>query len=291
MGARVVIFGGHGFMGRHLAPYLIEAGYRVATPTRAEVDVSSLSALKECIAQTQPEAVINLAGISMVTHRDVAALYETNMLGHLRVLQAVSEVSPRSRVFLASSANIYGNGAQGQAFTETAAPNPVNHYAMSKLAAELLHRQFSGLGLCAVRPFNCIGRGQPLSFLTPKLVSAFRRRQAFLELGNVDIQRDFVDIRDVCVMWGALLTAPSPPEAVNFGNGEAVAVVDILSELERLSGHSLHLKTAQHLVRTTDITYQRADNGVISALGYRRRHSLEDTLGWMLAGEDDNGEA
>lgn len=292
MTERVLILGGSGFMGRWLATYLMDAGYVVSAPSRAAVDVSDLNALKAYLEQVRPETVINLAGISTVTHSDVAALYRTNMLGHLNVLEAVREVAPTSRVFLASTANIYGEGVEGQAFAETAAAKPVNHYGLSKLAAELLHRQFGGYGaLCAVRPFNCIGRGQAATFLIPKLVRAFRSEDPVLELGNIDIRRDFVDIRDLCAMWGALLAARPTPEAVNFGNGEAVAVVDILRVLEQLSGHSPRIEKASHLVRAADMTYQRADNGVILGLGYKRRYDLVDTLAWMLAGEVENGEA
>jgi len=279
-------------MGRRLVEHLQEAGWRVSAPRRAEVDVADIESLRGELCRHRPDAIINLAGISSVVHKDVAALYEINTLGHLRLLQAVADVAPMSRVFLASTANVYGQGVAGHAFKETDNPTPRNHYAVSKLAAELLQAQFPDIcALSAARPFNCIGRGQSQTFLVAKLVDAYRRRAEAIELGNVDVRRDFVDVRDLCCMWEALIGAASPPPIVNFGNAEAVALVDILATLERLTGHHVCVEAAPHLVRAADLTYQCADNAVISALGYRRRHSLEDTLAWMLADEDKHGQA
>lgn len=292
MTRRVTILGGHGFMGRWLVAHLQEAGCLVSAPRRAEVDVADIDSLRGEIRRHRPDAIINLAGISSVVHEDVAALYETNTLGHLRLLQAVAELAPMSRVFLASTANVYGKGATGQAFRETDNPAPRNHYAVSKLAAELVQAQFPDI--CAVsvaRPFNGIGRGQAQTFLVAKLVDAYKRRVEVIELGNVDVRRDFVDVRDLCYMWEALITADSPPPVVNFGNAEAVALVDILATLARLSGHHVRVEVAPRLVRAADLTYQCADNSVISALGYKRRHSLEDTLAWMLADEEKHEQA
>ncbi len=277
------MFGGGGFMGRALASHLRGLGDRVETPPRAAANMSDAGAIAAVVAAAQPEIIVNLAGISSVTHEDAAALYETNMLGHLRVLQAAA---PGTRVFLASTANVYGQGDGVRGFAESDEPAPRNHYALSKLSAERLHILFADkLTLSAARPFNCIGRGQKTTLVISKLVDGFRRRLPEIELGTLAVARDFVDIRDVCVMWERLIAAPTPPVAVNFGNGEAVSLTDIIAVLERLSGHRPQIRSSQALVRTADLTYQRADTRVLTELGYQRRHSLEETLAWMLAEE------
>ncbi|MCX7360110.1 MAG: GDP-mannose 4,6-dehydratase [Alphaproteobacteria bacterium] len=286
MSRRVLILGGHGFMGSWLTQSLRTAGAVVIAPTRAEADMSSSSALKQVVEQAHPDTVINLAGISSVAHDNLEHLYDVNTLGHLRLLQAVSDVAPSVRVFLASTANLYGEGAEGRAFRETDAPAPRNHYANSKWGAEQLHRLFSELETCAVRPFNCTGRGQGAKFFIPKVVRAFRKRDAEIELGDIAIRRDIVDIRDVCAMWEALLAAPKPPAVVNFGNGEAVAFSGVIETLERLSGHSLRILRSEQFLRTADIAYQCADTAIIAGLGYRRKYAINETLAWMLAEEN-----
>jgi len=277
------MFGSNGFMGRWLVAHLRALGDQVEAPSRAIVRMSDAAAVRDAIAAAKPDIIINLAGISSVTHEDAAALYETNLLGHLRVLQAAPA---GARVYLASTANVYGQGA-GQAFSEADQPAPRNHYAVSKLGAEQLHPLYADtLTLSAARPFNCIGRGQKTSLVISKLVDAFRRRVPEIELGNLAVARDFIDIRDVCSMWENLLAAEAPPPVVNFGNGEAVPLPDIIALLERLSGHQPQITSSQALVRSADLTYQRADNRLIASLGYQRRYALEETLSWMLAEEN-----
>ncbi len=268
-------------MGSWLVRHLRARGDQVDAPPRNRVDVADFQSLRAAISAGPPDVVINLAGVSSVTHGAATQTYEINFLGHLRLLQAVAETAPVARVFLASSANVYGQGT-GAAFRECDTPRPKNHYALSKLAAERLHELFS-VRTCAVRPFNCIGRGQKPALVVSKLVDAFRRRQAEIELGDVSVERDFVDIRDACAMWEAVLAVSAPPRAVNFGNGEAVRLTEVVVLLEELTQHRPRIVSSPALMRSADITYQRADTGVITGLGYKRCHSLSDTLAWMLA--------
>lgn len=279
---RVLVMGGHGFIGRWLVAHLRRLGDHVVAPTRITADLQRMSSLQEVVASAAPDVVINLAAVSSVTHHAVEAFYEINLLGHLRLLQAISGHAPTAQIFLASTANLYGQGDE-RGFSERDVPAPRNHYAMSKLGAEQLHQLYPDLGsACAVRPFNCIGRGQRTDFVVPKLVDAYRRRLPELELGTLEVKRDFVDVRDVCGMWEALLAARVPPPIVNFGNGEAVSLSEVVVTLQRLSGHNMRIKQSDRLVRPSELTYQRADTETILGLGYRRRHSLVDSLAWML---------
>jgi len=283
---RVLIFGGNGFMGRALVSHLRALGDEVVAPSRAEAPIVDAEGVLAATFAARPDVIINLAGISSVQHHDNAALYETNMIGHLRVLEAAAKAAPGARVFLASTANIYGQGA-GASFRESDPPAPLNHYGLSKLAAEQLHLVYAkSLQLCAVRPFNCIGRGQKSSLVVSKLVDAFRRRLPVIELGNLDVRRDFVDIRDVCGMWATLISA-APPPVVNFGTGETAALMEVVAMLEQLTGHAPKIVSSPAFARAADIIYQQADPSLITSLGFRRQHHLRDTLAWMLADEGD----
>lgn len=280
---RFLILGASGFMGRALAAHLRGLGDDVHTPSRAHMSMSESAGLRAIIEAIRPDGVINLAAVSSVLHGDVEEIYRTNAFGHLRLLEAVEQAAPSARVYLASSANIYGR-SERDTFKETDPAAPVNHYAISKFMAERFNALFADrLFASAARPFNCCGRGQKPTLVLSKLVDAFRRRDARIELGNLDVRRDFVDVRDVCAMWSALLDAPRPPEVVNFGNGVATPLRDVIRALEQLTGHSPEIVSAPTLLRERDITYQRADTGVLESLGYQRRYTLTETLDWMLS--------
>lgn len=265
-------------MGRALVAHLRAQGRAVAAPTHAEAPVDDRAALERAVEAAAADTIINLAGISSVTHADARALYETNAFGHLNVLEAAGAAG--APVYLASTANVYG---QARSFRESDVPAPVNHYGVSKLMAEQFNRLYSDrLIACAVRPFNCTGRGQKPSLVISKLVDAFRRRAAFVELGDTTVERDYVDIRDVCAMWDAVLAAASPPPVVNFGTGQATRLTDVIALLQEISGHTLDVAHSGGLLRARDIVYQRADTELLESLGFVRRHSLADTLAWML---------
>lgn len=280
---RILILGASGFMGRALSAHLRAEGRQVATPTRADYRLDDTASLARLMTGNAPDAIINLAGISSVLHDDERALYEVNAFGHLNVLKAAVEAAPKARVLLASTANVYGQ-SQNERFRESDLPAPVNHYGASKSLAEQFNALYADrLCVSAVRPFNCTGRGQKPSLVISKLVDAYRRRVPRLELGDLSVRRDYVDIRDVCAMWSALLAAPAPPPIVNFGTGQATPLGDVIAALQRLSGHMLETVTSPHFLRARDIVYQRADTTILESIGFRRRYGLDDTLSWMLA--------
>src|SRR5690606_29793103 len=136
---------------------------------------------------------------------------------------------PRS-VLLASSANVYGN-TECSPIAETQPPAPVNHYAMSKLAMEHMARTYADrLPLFFTRPFNYTGPGQDASFVIPKLVTHFARRAPAVELGNLDVEREFNDVRFVCEAYLSLLQKAVPGEVYNICTGAPLtlrAVIDL----------------------------------------------------------------
>ena len=143
-----------------------------------------------------------------------------------------------------------------------------------EIAVHGAHRHAGVLVVSAARPFNCTGRGQNQSLVISKLVDAFRRQLPRLEMGDMSVRRDYVDIRDVCAMWSALLAAPEPPPIVNFGTGEATELRAVVAALEALTGHTVETATSPHFLRGRDIVYQRADTTLLESLGFRRRYRL-----------------
>lgn len=231
----------------------------------------------------RPDYVIHLAAISFVQHAQAEAFYGVNVIGTLNLLQALADtgIAPR-RILLASSANVYGNATAG-VLSETQPPAPVNHYAMSKLAMEYLVRPWcERLPITITRPFNYTGVGQSLQFLVPKIVDHVVRRAPSIELGNLDVERDFSDVRDVARIYRDLLTADCAGEVVNVCSGQPYSLRTIVAMMEGIAGHAITVRVNPAFVRTNEVRSLVGSPDRLEALiGHHARIPLDETLRWM----------
>ena len=188
----------------------------------------------------KPEYIIHLAGISFVPHSDVRQIYDINFFGTLNILNALLDIGPKpKKIVLASSANVYGNPPT-DIIEETVCPAPINHYAISKLAMEFKARTyFDRLNILITRPFNYTGIGQGGQFLIPKIVKHFKERKQEIELGNLDVVRDFSDVRFVATVYKELMECNTSSEIVNICSGRGVSLKDILQKMSSIAQHEL----------------------------------------------------
>ena len=169
-------------------------------------DLTDPEAVSNEIAELQPDAVVHLAGIAFVGHGNANAFYEVNLIGTRNLLSALSLHVPNLRsVLLVSSANVYGNRSEG-ILDENVTPNPANDYAISKWAMEKMARLWlDKLPLFIVRPFNYTGVGQSTLFVIPKIISHFSEKKQVIELGNLNVWREYGDVRTVASIYMKLL--------------------------------------------------------------------------------------
>jgi GDP-6-deoxy-D-talose 4-dehydrogenase len=281
---RVLVTGLGGFTGTHLAPLLEQRGYEIVRAAEPEFDLLREDSIAALVQATQPEYVIHLAAISFVAHQDATAVYAVNTVGTTALLSALERIAPRLRkVVLASTSQIYGN-ATDDPIIESTPPAPISHYACSKLAMEFMARSFlDRLPILITRPFNYIGRGQAPQFLVPKLIDHFRRKAPVIELGNMDVERDFLDVRSVADAYVRLLEAPLQSQAVNIASGVGRSLASILDDLTRITGHRPATKVNASLVRRNEIRRMvGSSDRLIQAIGPLRYSDFEATLRWML---------
>lgn len=278
---RLLLTGADGFTGRHFVAAARAAMHEVFA---LQANLNNTDALKAEVAQVAPEAVVHLAAISFVGHADVNAFYNVNVIGTLNLLDALASLpKPPDSVLLASSANVYGN-CQQSPITETQPPAPVNHYAMSKLAMEHMARTYlDRLPLFFVRPFNYTGPGQAPSFVIPKLVAHFARQAQAVELGNLDVEREFNDVRFVGAAYLQLLHKAKRGEVYNICTGQPVTLKAVLALLSQITGHSLHVKVNPAFVRANEIhRLCGSPDKLLATVGELVSPPLMDTLRWML---------
>jgi nucleoside-diphosphate-sugar epimerase len=208
-----------------------------------------------------------LAALSFVGHGDPEAFYRVNVLGTVNLLEALSaEVIPPEKILIASSANIYGSPDR-DTIDETICPAPVNHYACSKLAMEHMVRTwFDRLPIIITRPFNYTGPGQDERFLVPKIVGHFKRHAPEIELGNLDVSRDFSDVTDVVSAYLALLESSAASVAVNTCSGVATSLREIINMMNDIAGYEIRIRVNPAFVRKNEIPSLRGDNSLLRRL-------------------------
>lgn len=259
----VLVTGISGFTGEHLAHLLTRAGWKVAGLgghrhecefDHLDADINDTERLTQWIRAVQPTHIIHLAALSHVTSSDALSYYRVNVLGTESLLVALqnSEVAV-AKIIIASSANIYGNAPVSPIF-ESSEPQPMNHYALSKIAMEaLVKKWFSKFPILVTRPFNYTGPGQSESFVFAKIVAAFARRQTELRLGNTNVSRDLSDVRYVAEAYARLLECNHVNTFVNICSGRSVSLLEVIDELEIIVGHRPRILVDTALVRPDEV--------------------------------------
>lgn len=288
MSNRILITGAGGFVGPHLihaladssleaelhAWYLGAASPGIPGASWRTVDVSDPEAITGAIQDTQPTHLIHLAAISNVpeSFADPRRTWMINVIGTLNILEAIKRESPHTRVLLVSSSEVYGRAFSiGTALDEQAPTQPMNPYAASKLAGEVLAGPYAqrGLRVIIARPFNHIGPGQGPGFVVPAFAGQLAEisagsRPPQISVGNLEARRDFLHVRDVVRAYCALLLAFDTLDngsVFNICSGMPRRIGDLLEDLIRLSGLSVSIEPDPSRMRPSDIPIAVGDAG------------------------------
>lgn len=284
----VLLTGASGFTGHYMIQALQQQGHRVIglgnTSTPADetlaCDLTDAASVAKAVANARPNWVVHLAALSFVGHADQEAFYRVNVFGTQNLLDALANLpTPPSRVLIASSANIYGSPGI-EVIDERVCPAPVNHYGFSKLAMEHMSATwFERLPIVLARPFNYTGPGQDERFLIPKIVSHFAAGKSAIELGNIDVSRDFSDVRDVVDAYMGLLRSSTSGIRVNVCSGRATALREVIALMEDIAGYRIDVQINPAFVRANEIKVLRGENSLLKELtGQTPQRSLESTL-------------
>lgn len=306
---RTLLTGANGFVGKILCSTLQQAGHHVialstgdnGSPSAADEqligDIRDYEQLRSAIRDAQPDHIIHLAAISNVaiSFKDPLQTWQTNVMGSVNLIEALRAEAPNAFVLFASSSEVYGESFKaGVPLNEAAPCAPMNPYAASKLAAEAAFNQAFRQGTAGVivRPFNHIGVGQSPDFVT----ASFARQIAMIEagqqppqlkVGNLQAERDFLDVRDVCDTYVKLLELASSqapyPRLLNISSGQPRKIQTILDTLLSLSDQKINVVEDPERMRPSDIPTASGDSEAIRTLtGWKPKYDLKDTLEDLL---------
>ncbi len=302
--SRILVTGIEGFAGGHLARHLSAAGHTViglhwadAQPgLPAELhrgDVCDFDSTQALLKATQPEGIIHLAGISSVAMSESHQLrtYEVNTVGTLKLLEAVRQLRLKCRIILISSADVYGRSNVGRPLNEDLPSLPLSPYALSKhMTAEaglFYHRAFE-LDTVVLRPFSHTGPGQATAFVFPKVARAIAQiergaSEPVIEMGNLEIRRDYTDVRDVVRAYTLALEHCAAGETYNVTSGKPVVIKEGVDYLCSLARVPVQVRSSAAKFRPHDIPLLTGDPSRFMAVtGWQPEIPFNTTLSDLL---------
>lgn len=291
----IVITGINGFVGTILRRMLEEKGYRVSgIDIRSNdenvhaVDITDHEAVLQSIQKLAPDFIFHLAAISRVDYANPSQLYSINVTGTLNLLTAASHLSTKPRFLLVSSSQIYGIVEEAsQPISEKSPINPVNHYGASKASAEHLVKVFHheyGIPTTIVRPFNHIGRGQDPHFVIPKIVKSIKDKKSSIQLGNLNVMRDFLDVRDVCDAYIRIMEDFKDGSIFNIASGTAYKIADLVLMIQEIAHIKLNIEHSDSLFRKKEIVKSIGDSSFFKKqYNWQPVYSIRDSLEWMIS--------
>jgi nucleoside-diphosphate-sugar epimerase len=291
-----VVTGAAGFIGSHLAEFLIGAGHEVVAvdcltdyydPAEKEGNARRLDLLRvdlaeEALALDGVDGVFHLAGQPGVrSFGEAFPLYlRRNVLATQHVFQSAAEAGVR--VVFASSSSVYGE-AERYPTPEDARPQPISPYGITKLACEqLAHAYAAGFGLEAVvlRYFTVYGPRQRPDMFFRRVCDALLAGGTFEIYGSGEQSRSFTEVGDAVAATAAAMERAPAGALYNVGGGEEASMLDAIRLLEEISGRPLEVRRVDPA--RGDVARTRADvTRIREALGWEPRVGLRDGLSRM----------
>lgn len=300
----VLVTGANGFVGRWVVRALLAAGHSVVaaagpgTAAAAEggqrvrwIALDLLDATSVQLAAAAPyDAVIHLAGLASGSEalRDPALAWAVNATGTARLLHELGAGRRAGGadplVLLVSSAEVYGSS--NRPLSEADPLHPRSPYAASKRGAELAAEETAnrtGLRVVTARAFPHTGPGQDERFVVPafarRLQAARQAGAPAVTVGNLDVVRDLLDVRDVVAAYLALLASGTPGETYNVASGTGHSLRSVFERLAAIVDVQAVPQADPALLRDVDLPYLVGDASKLrAATGWSPAIALDTTL-------------
>jgi GDP-4-dehydro-6-deoxy-D-mannose reductase len=256
----------------------------------AAADLADRSAIEDFVRETRPEAVYHLAAQSSPSEslHDPWATLGNNLLAQINLFEALLAADLRPRVLVVGSSDEYGPVTPQEVPTGESVPlRPTTPYALSKVGQDMMGYQYFAqhrMAVVRVRPFNHTGPGHDTRFVIPSFACQLAEIEAgvhepILRVGNLQVARDFSDVRDIVRAYRLALLAGVPGDVYNLGRGRSIRISDMVDELVSMCRVPIQVKVDPALLRAAEVPRQEADIRKFVALtGWEPRISWHTTL-------------
>lgn len=278
---KALITGVTGFVGSHLAEYLLTCGDDVWGTVRrrsprdnvvhlgerihfVEMDLQDYTAVLTALREVNPDCVFHLAAQSFVptSWRAPAETFQTNVIGQVNLFEALRNLDMHPRIQIAGSSEEYGLVFPDEVPIKEENPlRPLSPYGVSKVSQDLLGFQYARsykMHIVRTRAFNHTGPRRGAVFVTSnfanQLVQIERgKKPPVVEVGNLDAVRDFCDVRDVVRAYVLAVEKGRPGEVYNVASGVGVKVSELLERFLKITGQKVEVHLDPARARPSDV--------------------------------------
>lgn len=310
--SRALIVGGAGFVGNYLAQYLCDSKryevfitklesseFSMNGVTAFDMDILNKSSVEHIIREIRPDVIFHLAAQSSVaaSWKEPKLTIDINITGTVNLLEVVKNEEINPVILLIGSGEEYGGVSPDDIpIKETRIVDPTNLYAVTKVSQNMIGRIYArayNTSIIMTRSFNHFGPKQPSQFV----ISDFCRQVAEIEkglrkpvitVGNIEVKRDFLDVRDVASAYELLIRKGKIGEIYNVGSGNAYSIKAILERILALSDSKIKVEKDPAKFRPLDIPVIQADiSKLVEDTGWKANipfeRGLSDTLNFWRA--------
>ena len=308
-GETILVVGASGFVGGHLlaalrvtqpAARIIATGLGTLPVTGPiewrSLDISDAGAVGTLLVDVRPTSLIHLAALATFASsaQDPDLAWKVNVFGTRYLAEAVMRIVPQCRFLYVSSSEVYGHSCNRYEWVdEHVALDPGNIYAVTKASADLAIGEMARRGLNAirVRPFNHTGPGQTEALFVPAVAAQIARAELglaepIIKVGNLETERDFLDVRDVISAYVLLLQNWHRMESgaiFNLASGDVWQMRHILNALLAMSRIALRVEHDPARMRPSEVP-RMAGNALHlrRTLSWEPQFTMTDTLRSVL---------
>lgn len=279
---KALITGISGFAGSHLAEFLLDKKYKVFGTfydkntfsnlngfidkiRLFKCDIRNYNDLKTIIEKVRPDEIYHLAAISFVpaSLKNPKLTFDTNLYGTLNLYEAIIELKIEPKILFVGSADEYGSIKNSDLpIREDCHLCPINPYSISKASADFLsyfYYKNYHLNIIRVRPFNHIGPRQSPDFVCSnfaKQISEIEKgiKDPIVEVGNLEVKRDFTDVRDMVKAYWFSIQKCQSGEVYNICSENAISIKRVLDGFLKMSNIYIKVIKDPKRIRVSDIT-------------------------------------